>query len=33
VRDGGLDIDAFGAYLTTKSPYTPIDTDRITQVP
>jgi 5'-nucleotidase len=30
---GGLDIDAFGAYLTTKSPYTPIDTDRITQVP
>ncbi len=30
---GGLDIDAFGSYLTAKSPYTPIGTDRITQVP
>jgi 2',3'-cyclic-nucleotide 2'-phosphodiesterase (5'-nucleotidase family) len=30
---GGFDIEAFGAYLTANSPYTPIDTDRITQVP
>ena len=30
---GGLDIDAFATYLTAHSPYTPIETDRITQVP
>ncbi len=30
---GGLDIDAFATYLTAKSPYTPIATDRITQTP
>ena len=30
---GGLDIDAFANYLTAHSPYTPIDTDRITQLP
>jgi 5'-nucleotidase len=30
---GGLDIDAFANYLTEHSPYTPIDTDRITQLP
>ncbi|HET8615225.1 MAG TPA: bifunctional metallophosphatase/5'-nucleotidase [Actinomycetales bacterium] len=29
---GGLDIDAFASYLTASSPYTPIDTDRITIV-
>ncbi|KQX61605.1 bifunctional UDP-sugar hydrolase/5'-nucleotidase [Angustibacter sp. Root456] len=30
---GGLDIDAFASYLTAKSPYQPIATDRITQTP
>jgi 5'-nucleotidase len=30
---GGLDINSFGTYLTAKSPYTPIETDRITAVP
>jgi 5'-nucleotidase len=30
---GGLDIDAFANYLTAKSPYQPIATDRITQAP
>src|SRR3954451_2261739 len=30
---GGLDIDAFAAYLTAHSPYQPIAQDRITQVP
>ncbi len=30
---GGLDIDAFATYLSAKSPYTPVATDRITQVP
>ncbi|MGN6610744.1 MAG: bifunctional metallophosphatase/5'-nucleotidase [Angustibacter sp.] len=30
---GGLDIDAFASYLTAKSPYQPIGTDRITQTP
>lgn len=30
---GGLDIDAFAAYLTASSPYTPIATDRITITP
>ncbi|GAB3592185.1 bifunctional metallophosphatase/5'-nucleotidase [Angustibacter peucedani] len=30
---GGLDIDALATYLTAHSPYTPIDADRITQVP
>jgi 5'-nucleotidase len=30
---GGLDIDAFANYLTAHSPYTPIETDRITELP
>jgi 2',3'-cyclic-nucleotide 2'-phosphodiesterase (5'-nucleotidase family) len=30
---GGLDIDAFANYLTAHSPYTAIDTDRITILP
>lgn len=30
---GGLDIDAFAAYLTAASPYTPVETDRITALP
>jgi 5'-nucleotidase len=30
---GGLDIDAFANYLTLKSPYQPIATDRITMAP
>ena len=30
---GGLDIDAFAAYLTANSPYAPIETDRITALP
>ena len=30
---GGLDIDAFAAYLTAHSPYQPIAQDRITQLP
>src|SRR5690606_17675009 len=29
---GGLDIDAFANYLTANSPYSPIETDRITIV-
>lgn len=29
---GGLDIDAFSAYLTANSPYTPVALDRITKV-
>jgi 2',3'-cyclic-nucleotide 2'-phosphodiesterase (5'-nucleotidase family) len=30
---GGLDIDAFAAYLTAHSPYQPVTQDRITQLP
>jgi 5'-nucleotidase len=30
---GGLDIDAFATYLTANSPYSPIETDRITILP
>jgi 5'-nucleotidase len=30
---GGLDIDAFASYLSANSPYTPIETDRITITP
>jgi 5'-nucleotidase len=30
---GGLDIDAFAAYLTASSPYVPVTQDRITEVP
>jgi 2',3'-cyclic-nucleotide 2'-phosphodiesterase (5'-nucleotidase family) len=30
---GGLDIDAFAAYLTAHSPYQPVAEDRITQLP
>jgi 5'-nucleotidase len=30
---GGLDIDGFAKYLPTVSPYSPLDLDRITQVP
>jgi 2',3'-cyclic-nucleotide 2'-phosphodiesterase (5'-nucleotidase family) len=30
---GGLDIDAFAAYLTAHSPYQPVTEDRITQLP
>jgi 2',3'-cyclic-nucleotide 2'-phosphodiesterase (5'-nucleotidase family) len=30
---GGVDIDATASYLTAKSPYTPIEADRITQLP
>jgi 5'-nucleotidase len=30
---GGLDIDAFANYLSANSPYSPIETDRITITP